>query len=71
MPKTQQAIVSVLIRVFVIAALAVLDYLIKNLTTIGLPDPGLTVPFLGLILAEADTWLVNYDGTLPQAPIQL
>jgi len=70
MSKTQQAIVSLAIRVGVIAAVAVLDFLVKNLTSIGLPDASLTVPVVGLILSEADTWLVNYEGTLPAASAQ-
>lgn len=64
MSKTQQAFISLGIRLGVIAAVAVLDYLVKNLTGIGLPDATVTVPVLSLVLSEADTWLVNYEGTL-------
>lgn len=65
MTKIQQAFVSLGIRLGVIAAIAILDYLIKNITNIGLPDALLTVPVLGMILSEADTWLVNWEGTNP------
>ena len=65
MSKQKQALVSLLIRIVVIMVLAGLDFVIKNITTIGLPDPAVTVPLLGLMLSEADTWLVNYEGTLP------
>ena len=68
MSKTQQAFVSLGIRIVVIAAVAIVDYLVKNVTSLGLPDPTLTVPLVGLILSEADTWLVNYEGTLPATP---
>jgi hypothetical protein len=66
MTKTEQALLSFGIRVVVIALVAALDFLIKNITTIGLPDPNITVPIVGLVLSEADTWLVNWEGTQPQ-----
>ena len=67
MTKSEQALLSFGIRVVVIGAVAVLDYLVKNITSIGLPDAGVTVPVVGLILSEADTWLVNWEGTQPPA----
>lgn len=65
MNKTTQAFISLGIRVVVIGVVAALDFLIKNITTVGLPDPTITVPIVGLILSEADTWLVNWEGTQP------
>jgi hypothetical protein len=65
MSKIAQAIVSLLIRLVVIGILAILDYAIKNITTFGLPDATITVPVLGLILSEADTWLIAWNGKQP------
>ena len=69
MTKTEQALLSFGIRVVVIGAIAILDYLSKSLTSgaLQLPDPTLTVPVLGLLVSEADTWLVNWEGTQPPA----
>ncbi len=68
MTKTEQAIVSFVIRGLVIGCIAFLDYISKSLSSgaIQLPDPAITVPILGLIVSEADTWLVNWNAT-PQA----
>ena len=65
MSNFKQAVVSLLIRCLVIGAVAVVNTLLASYKTISLPDPGLTVPLLGLILSEADTWLVDYEGKLP------
>jgi hypothetical protein len=61
--KLGQALLSLGIRVAVIAAVAVVNYLIAGLSngTITLPDPALTVPALGLVLSEADSWLVTWE----------
>ena len=69
MTKKEQAFVSLVIRLVVIGAIAILDYLSKALTSgaLQLPDPTVTVPVLGLIVSEADTWLVNWNGTQPPA----
>lgn len=66
MTKTQQAFISLGIRVLVIGIVAMLDFIIKNLTSFGLPDANVTVPILGLIFSEADTWLVNWEGAQVQ-----
>ena len=63
--KVIQSLVSFGIRVLVIAAVAGLDYVIKNISSVGLPDPGITVPLVGLVLSEADTWLVDYEAKWP------
>ena len=55
------------IRLVVIGLIAILDYAVKNITSFGLPDASVTVPVIGLILSEADTWLVNWEGTQPPA----
>lgn len=65
MTKTEQAFVSLAIRIVVIGVIAILDYTIKNLTSFGLPDATITVPVIGLVLSESDTWLVNWQAANP------
>ena len=67
MTKSEQALLSFGIRVVVIGAIAILDFVSKSLTSgaLQLPDPTFSVPILGLLVSEADTWLVNWEGTNP------
>ncbi len=68
--KFQQSLLSLVIRVVVIAAVAGLDYLLKVYTTFQLPDPAFSIPALGLILSEADSWLVQWEKeNIPPAPV--
>jgi hypothetical protein len=69
MTKTQQAFLSFVIRVGVIAAVAVLNFVSAGLTNgnLQLPIPAVLVPLIGLVLSEADTWLVNWQTTNPTA----
>jgi hypothetical protein len=64
MTKTQQALLSLGIRLGVIAAVAVLNFISAGLTngTLQLPIPAILVPVIGLIISEADTWLVNWQA---------
>jgi hypothetical protein len=63
MSKIQQALLSLAIRCAVIAAVAVVNYLITAFSSgvITLPLPVVTIPTVGLLLSEADTWLVNWE----------
>ncbi len=63
MSNFKQALVSLSIRLVVIAAIAVLDYVSASISsgTFQLPLPSVVVPVLGLIVSEADTWLVNWQ----------
>jgi len=65
MTKTNQALLSLLIRVVVIGVVAALDFIVAGLSngSVQLPIPAVLVPVLGLILSEADTWLVNWEKT--------
>jgi len=65
MSKLQQALVSLGIRIAVIAGLAILDFVSVSLTngTLQLPYPAVSITLIGLLVSEADTWLVNYAGT--------
>lgn len=69
MTKTQQALLSFFIRVGVIAAVAVLNFITAGLTngTLQLPIPAVLIPLIGLVLSEADTWLVNWQTANPTA----
>lgn len=62
--KFGQACLSLGIRVVAVGAVAGVEYLLKIYTTFGLPDPVLTVPLLGGVLAEADTWLVKWENSV-------
>jgi hypothetical protein len=75
MTKSQQALVSFAIRIVAIAAVAVLDYVSAGLSngTFQLPLPAVFVPIIGLVVSEADTWLVQWEKTnevVPQLPPQ-
>ena len=59
--KFGQALLSLGIRIAVIGAVAGLDYLMKVYTGFNLPDPAFTIPTLGLIISESDSWLVQWE----------
>ena len=63
MTKFQQALVSFGIRIVVVGAVAAINYAVSSLSSgaVQLPDGTVTVPILGLLLSEADTWLVNWE----------
>ncbi len=65
MTKSEQAFLSFAIRIIVIGAIAILDYISKSLGGWNLPDATVTVPLLGLIVSEADTWLINWESANP------
>jgi hypothetical protein len=70
MTKFPQALLSWSIRLGAVAVVAVLDYLITALNhgLITLPYPAITVPLVGNALAEADTWLVNWEKSNDTGP---
>lgn len=57
--KLGQASLSLGIRVLVIGALGGLDYLSKTYT--GWQVTPVLVPIIGLVLSEADSWLVTWE----------
>lgn len=64
--KFGQATLSLGIRLLVIGAIAGLDYLSKNIT--GLSISPIYLPFIGLVISEADSWLVKWEqANVPNA----
>lgn len=63
MNKYLQAALSLAVRVVVIGAVAGLDFLAKQVSggAVQLPDPTITIPIVGLVISEADTWLINWE----------
>ena len=66
MNKTQQALLSFGIRVIAISAVAAINFISSAFTngTLQLPVPTVVIPFIGLLISEADTWLVNWNNTI-------
>lgn len=57
--KFGQATLSLGIRVLVIGALGGFDYLSKTYT--GWSVPPILIPPIGMVIAEADSWLVTWE----------
>lgn len=64
--KSGQALLSLGIRVGAIALVAVLDYVSAGLShgTIQLPVPAFADTIIGLLVAEADTWAIQWETSV-------